>query len=423
MIHLATRRHHRLLLFVVGMLAVAMPALAQPGTHVAHPDAGVVPPWPELERPHVQADSPLPLRFDPQGQRPVIMMTGYWPPSNEALRRFSPNPEQNPAGWIGSNWEGSGYDVVSFFPEFVPPNCDNCGKGTGDLEVDYQDTSLDFWHIASEVKPIAIITFSRGSTNLSWEVEMNQYNRLVWINDYLPPLQPTPAPPDGSVPANTLRLSKLPVKEIVNAVNEANLGLNAFVCYSGDGGGFLSEFIAYHGVWYQAINASPASPDWCIVGGHIHVGGLVSWETARQAAEITLRQVIQRVDTVVGTTVVQEDIGYGGPGDARLAVAGDALVTGGTADLMLYDAPANTQVVFVGSRQFHPRHYLGGTIVPLPPTVLKRVMTDENGRYLRHEAIRGGHGPRTFYLQAVYDDPSQLLGKGISNAVRLEFLP
>ncbi len=411
----------RIIVLGLGIASPVASALAQPGTHVAERGEGQAPVWPELSRPRVAADSPLPPRFDPQGQRPIIMLTGYWPPSNEALRRFSTNPDQNPDGWLGSNWEGSGYDVMSYFPEFNPRNCNNCGRGMGDLEVDYQDTSEDFWRIADSLKPIAIITFSRGQIDFSWEVEFNQYNRLVWINDYTPPYQPTPAPPDDSVPANHLRTSKLPVEEIATAVRNANLGLNAFVCYAHDGGGFLSEFEAYHGVWYQAIHNSPADPDWCIAGGHVHVGGLISWETARLAAEVTLREVIRRVDDVVATTVVQEDIGYGGPGSARLAVAGDALGPGGLADLMIYDAPANAEVVLLGSRQFRPRNYAGGTVVPLPPSIVKRVTTDENGRYFR-PGIMGGRGPYSFYLQAICEDPGQPQGKAITNAVRLEFL-
>src|SRR6187401_871766 len=71
------------------------------------------------------------------GGRRTILLTGYWPPSNEAVRAFSPNPAQNPSGWIGLNWEGRGYDVYSYFPEFSPPTCTNCGPGTGDLQVDY----------------------------------------------------------------------------------------------------------------------------------------------------------------------------------------------------------------------------------------------------------------------------------------------
>jgi len=81
-------------------------------------------------------------------------------------------------------------------------------------------------HRAEIRQPIAVITFSRGSINFSWELEMNQYNRDSWFRDYRVPLMPTPNPPDDSVPAGTLRLSELPVQEIVDAVNAANLGVN-----------------------------------------------------------------------------------------------------------------------------------------------------------------------------------------------------
>src|SRR5262245_41383211 len=47
-----------------------------------------------------------------------IMITGYWPPTNEMIREFSNNPTQNPGGWIGGNWEGRGYNVYAYFPEF-----------------------------------------------------------------------------------------------------------------------------------------------------------------------------------------------------------------------------------------------------------------------------------------------------------------
>jgi hypothetical protein len=235
------------------------------------------------------------------GQRPTIVLTGYWPPSNEALRRFSTDPVQNPAGWIGQNWEGRGYDVHSFFPEFTPPNCSNCGKGTGDLEVDYQDFTADFWPIVDALDPIAVITFSRGFNDFSWELEMNQYNRSVWVGDFLAPFQPTPAPPDAGWPSNGLRLSTHPVQAILDAINTSGLNTVGYICYSGDGGGFLSEFAAYHGAWYQGLNADPADPEWCVAGGHVHVGGMLDWPTAEEAAKVTLRAEIGYLDSVLQT--------------------------------------------------------------------------------------------------------------------------
>jgi hypothetical protein len=243
------------------------------------------------------------------GTLPVIVLTGYWPPSNEAVRRFSTDPVQNPQGWIGGNWENRGYDVHAFFPEFSPPNCSSCGKGTGDLEVDYQDTTADFWSLIPPLAPVAVMTFSRGSINNSWELELNQYNRSSWINDYVAPLQPTPAPPDASVPAGWLRPGSQPVQAIADAVNASGLGVNAFPAYAGDGGGFLSEFIAYDGVWYQAQNSDPSSPTWCIAGGHVHVGGQLSFATAHEAAKETLRTLTGYLDTVLQTPC-QEPLRY-----------------------------------------------------------------------------------------------------------------
>ncbi|MCA9298328.1 MAG: hypothetical protein KDA28_04640, partial [Phycisphaerales bacterium] len=104
-----------------------------------------------------------------------ILLTGYWPPTNEMVRHFSTNPERNPDGWAGANWEGRGYHVYSYFPEF--PN--GVGQGVGDLEVDYQDTSADFWPIAEAVAPTALITFSRGSFGRDWEIEFAQRNLIT----------------------------------------------------------------------------------------------------------------------------------------------------------------------------------------------------------------------------------------------------
>ncbi len=260
-----------------------------------------------------------------------ILLTGYWPPSNEAVRPFSANPAQNPSGWIGQNWEGRGYDVYAYFPEFSPPTCTSCGKGTGDLEVDYQDTSNDFWPIANALQPIAIITFSRTNASLSWEVEMNQYNNATWTNDYVSPFQPTPSPPDASVPAGTLRLSKLPMVDIVNSVTEANLGLNAFICQSQSAGQFVSGFMAYHGVWYQSLHDNPADPAWCIAAGHIHVGPSIAWPTARLAAEVTLRTVIRYVDSVRDPSCHNVDLYC--PTTANSAGPGALLSTTGSTSL------------------------------------------------------------------------------------------
>ena len=290
-------------LALIAALALAPDAVAQRGS--------TGPRYKQLPQPQTNLASLPPGSFVPRqqqiaaGVRPVIVVTGYWPPTNEAIRRFSTDPLKNPLGWIGSDWEGRGYDVHAFFPEFTPPNCTGCGTGTGQLEVDYQDTSADFWPLVEGVDPIAIVTFSRGFNDLSWEIEMNQFNRSVWVNDFVSPFQPTPAPPDAGWPADGLRLSTQPVQAIADAVNAAALGVNAFVAFSGDGGAFLSEYMAYHGVWYQALHSNPLDPSWCVAGGHVHVGGLVSWAVAETAVQVTLREEIEYLDSVLLTPCPQ----------------------------------------------------------------------------------------------------------------------
>ncbi len=224
-----------------------------------------------------------------------IMLTGYWPPTNEAVRHFSPNPDQNPGGWQGANWEDRGYDVYSFFPEF--DNFPSDRQGEGDFEVDYQDTSADWWRITSEINPVAIITFSAGTDGL-WELEMRQRNLFSgWVRDYENPRLPTPRPPDPSMPPGGIRYSSLPMQEIVDAVNDAGLDeMTAVIDDVGFGGAFLSEYIAYHGTWYHDLHANPQDPFRNVAAGHIHVGPDISVEQARIAAEISVRTLLDYVD-------------------------------------------------------------------------------------------------------------------------------
>jgi len=226
---------------------------------------------------------------------PKILLCGYWPPTNESIRQFSRNPLLNPDGWLGENWEESGYDVVSYFPTFSPPDCSNCGQGNGDFEVDYQDTSEDWWNIVDSINPVAVITFSRGYIDYSWELEWQYFNSINWVSDYTAPYQPTPTPPDSLIPFNNARYSTLPMDSIVAAIDSANLGLNPYIDYNNGAGNFLSEFMGYQGVWYKAMMDSASLP--CYTAGHVHVGGLIDWETAHEAAKVTLREVIKVVDS------------------------------------------------------------------------------------------------------------------------------
>ena len=237
------------------------------------------------------------IKVSKSRENPIIMVTGYWPPTNEMIRHFSQNINLNTSGWEGDNWEERGYDIVSYFPEFSDPNCSNCGQGNGDLEVDYQDTSEDFWEIFNNHSPIAVITFSRGYMNQSWEMEFNAYNRTNWINDFTSPFLPTPNPPDVNEESFFLRNSNLPMNTIINNINNLNLGLEPYIDQEGDPGHYVSEFMAYHGTWYRDLNQFGDNN--CISAGHIHVGGNINWDTAKIATEETIRSLINYLDQFI----------------------------------------------------------------------------------------------------------------------------
>lgn len=227
-----------------------------------------------------------------------IMITGYWPPTNEMVRQFSNNPEQNPNGWVGQNWEGRGYDIYSYFPEFP----DGVGKGEGDFEVDYQDTSADWQRITNEIKPAAIITFSRGNRGTNWEIESHHRLRAPedWAADYTDPFQPSlDMPIFQSLDIGTELYSSLPMENIRDAVLDSGLINNVYIDENGTGGNYLSEFIGLHGVWYNSLNSAPDAQWRNFAAGHIHVGINTPLDTAIAATEITLRELTDYLDTVI----------------------------------------------------------------------------------------------------------------------------
>ena len=232
-----------------------------------------------------------------------ILLTGYWPPTNNMIRRFSTNPAQNPDGWIGENWNGSGYNVYSFFPEFPGSTGPNYGQGVGDFEVDYQDTSADWERIVPTINPAAIITFSRGGSGSNWEIEsrLQMHAPSNWLRDFSSPARPTLDMPifDTLVPDQWYD-SSLPMQGIMDAVNNAGLGIDAYIDDTG-GGRFLSEFIGLHGLRHQILNGSPDAAFRSFAAGHIHVGIDTPEADANLATELTLEQLTGYLDTVIPT--------------------------------------------------------------------------------------------------------------------------
>ena len=225
---------------------------------------------------------------------PNILMTGFWPPTNEMLRAFSPDPDHNPGAWIGANWQKRGYNVYAFFPEFP----DGLGKGEGDFEVDYQDTSGDFWPLVEQLEPIAIIAYGRSGNDHDWELEggHRMYQPLSnWSNDYLTPYDPTPELPIANEPGGYERMSSLPIAEIVGAIEVEVPGLYPYGTTI-DTSRFLCDFMGYHVNWWHMTHADPHVPAWNPIAGFIHLGYAMTLEQAVAGTDVTLRVVIDHVD-------------------------------------------------------------------------------------------------------------------------------
>ena len=81
------------------------------------------------------------------------------------------------------------------------------------------------------------------------------------------------------------------------------------------------------------------------------------------------------------SSVCQPDLGYGGPGNARLQVCGQPLYAQNQASLELSGAPPNAPAFFFVSPEFRPRPMLGGIITPDTEPDRRIVFTDSNGAY------------------------------------------
>jgi hypothetical protein len=238
-----------------------------------------------------------------------VVAIGYWPPTNEMLRPWSTNAEQNPTGWIGENWEGFGYDVYSFFPEFPPdgdPTNDTIGEPGSvgspdfDMQVDYQETSADFWRIVDEHDPVLLLTTSRGSTG--WEIERIEGGHGTgntmgperdWASDrYMTDFFPTMATIDArswtaisTYRQGTRLTTQQPVDEIIAAADALAL-TTVYVDETGTSGNYLSGFLGLHGLYYNEIAPHNAA------AGHIHVGGEVSFEDATALVQASMRAIL-----------------------------------------------------------------------------------------------------------------------------------
>lgn len=220
----------------------------------------------------------------------VILLTGYWPPTNEMLREFSSDPKVNPGGWKGKNWKNSGYDIHAYFPEFADAK-DRVGSGP--FPVDFASTFNDFMRITAEKRPALILSFGNGVG--PWEVEtiFPAHYKNMFVSEKLPSFrnQEVLFPIPESLKSDQAYPALLPFEEILKSVNSSSQPhLIARIDNSDDAGDFLCGFIGYLGGWYfQQMKSAPL--DQRMYGnGFIHVSG--DLEKAKVSLEKTLEAVL-----------------------------------------------------------------------------------------------------------------------------------
>lgn len=241
-----------------------------------------------------------------------VVVTGYWPPTNEMLRPWSTHPAQNPDGWQGRDWRGLGFDVYAYFPEFPPDgvpfndprgSAGFIGSAESDFRVDYQDTSADFWRIMTDRRPLILITTSRGG-DIGWEVEAFEGGHGSgggdpaddWISDDHPPetlpvrdsIDPRSWDAISRFRAGERLASRLPTAEIAAATRM--LDLTDVAIDEQTSGNYLSGFMGLHGLYYALTHEET------VAAGHIHVGRDVPAGDARRLMEVTLETVLGRYD-------------------------------------------------------------------------------------------------------------------------------
>lgn len=118
----------------------------------------------------------------------------------------------------------------------------------------------------------------------------------------------------------------------------------------------------------------------------------------------------------------QTDLGFGGPGNAVLAVCGGDLSAGTFAELTVVGAAPSAPGFLVVGLSNNPTPAKGGTLVPVPILQLANIVTDPSGGLLI-PGIVGGGGPVTSYVQVVIVDGSQPGGFDFTNAVEVDVLP
>jgi hypothetical protein len=119
----------------------------------------------------------------------------------------------------------------------------------------------------------------------------------------------------------------------------------------------------------------------------------------------------------------QPSIGSAGPGTLSLSMCGDALVTGGHANLVAAQALPGTPVFFAAALSSNPVALLGGTIVPSNYFAVVAKLSNGSGQASIQNLPGGAIAPFTVYIQAVALDASLPQDFEISNALAAQYLP
>lgn len=258
---------------------------------------------------------------DPAPERRLILLLGYWPPTDvgNMLAAFATRQQYRKL-----NGQLTNYDVLALSATFAATD-DTWPSSTvkfwgadtgGAFHVDYKNTSASFWNRVPDEEPIALLSFSwMGSSTPQWKLEANGRNLAqgAWLTDvdYWPggtlpkatyaidppyiggsaqdpsPFQnqgpQTDDPPDPTQVAGFSRLGLEPplTTSIANAV-AANTGLTAGLGLPNTAGDYVSEFMAYHVAWYRGIYES------CLLAGHTHVAEGITAATGELAVRSQL---------------------------------------------------------------------------------------------------------------------------------------
>jgi hypothetical protein len=212
-----------------------------------------------------------------------------------------------------------GYNIKAISPTFLAPlgmypggTSAFWGRGYGDITVDYETTSVQFWkRIAPQYLPIAIMSFSRTNGSKTWNIAESGKNRkqVDWersqtFDDFAgvrttdtlnkpfiggSATDPSPEngngviadnPPDASdatnQPAGSVRNADFGtfVPAMKTAVTNAVAAITA--TNGGDAGDYVSGFMAYHVAWYREHTNGWAADKKCLYSGHTHVGQCVT---------------------------------------------------------------------------------------------------------------------------------------------------